>query len=70
MNNSIENHRPGRVANLLLGLFAMALIGSFVGGLAISIGSLAFGIIALLVLAMVAVDTLQTIKDPNRYQHL
>lgn len=53
------------MANILAGLIATALVIAFIGGLAISIGSFPFAIIAIAVLAMAVVDFFENIKDNN-----
>ena len=60
-----KSHRPGFIANLVIGGIGMGLIIWFIGGLAWSIGDLAFGVIAIVVLAMALVDYVQTVRNPD-----
>ena len=62
---SEQGKRPGFVANLLIGGVGMGLILWFIGGLALSIGDMAFGVIAIIVLGMALVDYIQTLRNPD-----
>ncbi len=50
------------MGNIIVGLIAMLIITLFLGGLALSIGSIPFGIIVIVVLAMALVDFVQTVR--------
>lgn len=53
------------MANIINGSIAVLLMILFVGGLAISIGSVPFSIIALAVLGMTVTDFVESVKNSN-----
>jgi len=52
--------------NFITGMLAMIVLSLFAGGLAISIGSLEFGIIVVVVLVMAYVDFWESIRGPGK----
>ena len=49
--------------NLICGLIGLTLFCLFVGGLAVSIGSIAFGIIAITVIAMAGIEFVENLRS-------
>lgn len=54
------------MTNLITGLLAMILISLFAGGLALSIGSIEFGIIVIAVLIMCYIDFYESIRNDKK----
>ena len=52
--------------NLITGLLAVVLLSVFTGGLAISIGSVEFGVIVVIVLVMCYVDFFESVWKNRR----
>ena len=53
------------MSNIINGAIAVLLMILFLGGLAISIGSIPFSIIAFAVLLMTVIDFVQSVRNPN-----